>query len=49
MINSENKYIQTGAAVIENINDQPLIIDMKENLKDLLIDFKDKITSKLNN
>ena len=44
IIKTDNEFVKTGAAISENINDQPLIMDLKDKIKDLFIDLKDKIT-----
>ncbi len=40
---TDNGYVQTGAAIIEEVNDKPLIIDIKEKTKSFLLDIKEKI------
>jgi hypothetical protein len=35
-INTDNKYIQTGASIAKTVNDEPLIINLKGNIKSSL-------------
>jgi len=44
--NTDNEYIQTGASIIEEVNEKPLIIDVKENAKSFFMDIKEKIMNK---
>ncbi len=43
--NTDNEYVQTGAVIISNINEQPLVLNVKENMKSLLNEIKDKIVN----
>ena len=44
--NTDNEYIQTGASIIEEVNEKPLIIDVKENAKSFFMDIKETIMNK---
>ncbi len=45
---TDNEYVQTGAAIMDNVNDQPLIIKIKETIKTTLIELKEKIINRDN-
>jgi hypothetical protein len=47
VINSDNRYIQTGAAISDNLDEQPLIISFKEKFKSFLSDIQESISNKL--
>jgi hypothetical protein len=45
---TNNEYVQTGAAIVDNIADEPLMIEAKEKIKSFFIEIKEKIKNQIN-
>lgn len=41
--NTGNEYLETGAAIVSDVNEKPLILDAKENIKTFIGDIKEKV------
>jgi hypothetical protein len=47
LIESDNKYIQTGATVVKLINEEPIVTESKEKIKTFFKELEEKVTNKL--
>jgi hypothetical protein len=48
LMDSDNEYVQTGASIVHNINKEPLISEIGDNIKESFSNLKEDIVNRLN-
>ena len=46
-IKSDNQYIQTGASIAQNVNEEPLIVEIKESIKSSFTELRETLADAL--
>jgi predicted PurR-regulated permease PerM len=46
-INSDNEYIQTGASIAKTVNEEPLIVKIKDSIKESVNELRETIAKAL--
>lgn len=48
LMNSDNEYVQTGASIVNNINKEPLVSEIGNNVKETFTKLKESILNRIN-